>query len=224
MSVYLYDTYFMDRWTHAANQKKRDRLCDAEAGMFRYSDLSLGLSESFCQNNKDVLESFGKDRVKCFPHHEKRDDGRCFETYGKALNALIRAVPKEKTYAFVWSAYKYEALGKSEALYRAIRKALNSNKIRNADDFNQYLNKIKKLPFERGQSVNMFTHVYGHFKKHVTVEQKQAFLFLLDAYAEGNASFETVLKRLMAFQNTYVDRFLHRSTLFRVYGNNLISM
>lgn len=224
MNIYFYDTYFMDRWTHAANQTRRDKLCDAEADILRYSDLNLCLSESFCQNNKHVLEAFDKNRRRCLPYHEKIDGDRCFKRYDKALNALMEIAPKEKTHAFVWSAYKYEALGRSERLYRTIRKVLNNDRGISADDFNHLLKRIKKLPFERGQSVNMFTHVYGHFKKHVTAEEKQAFLSLLDAYATGNESFEAVLEGLITFQNRYVDRFLHRATLFRNHGNNSISM
>ena len=224
MNIYFYDTYFMDCWTYTADQTRRDKLRDAELDMLRYSGLNLGLSKTFSQDNKDVLEIFGNERMKCFPHQEECDDSCCFENYDKALSALMQIAPKDKTQTFVWSAYKYEALGKSERVYRMIRKALSGNGGISANNFNQHLNNIKKLPFDRGQSVNMFTHIYGHFKKYVTPEEKESFLFILDAYATGKESFETVLERLIIFQNRYVDRFLHRATLFRNYGNNLISM
>lgn len=217
MRLFFDDRYFFDALS-SSDERTRPLILAAEVDMLRHGGLGLRVSAA---DEKQHAESIKKIPDKLM---SRTDGEKPFRDYVDTLDELWLTSPNKHVAAFIWSAYKYETLGKSERLYRDIRKYLRDGGLTSGDAFTTVIDDIKRRPFERGQSVNMFTHVYGHFKKQLSGDEKKDVLALLEAYEKKQAMFADVLDRLKSFQRRYVDGYLHRTTLFRSQANSSISM
>ncbi len=75
-----------------------------------------------------------------------------------------------------------------------------------------------------GRNMNTLLHVFGYFKKHLSVEEKAFFLEQLEAYNEKRIPFSVVLKILQAWVIRFDEPYLKEQTLFEPFPLTLFEV
>lgn len=113
-----------------------------------------------------------------------------------------------------WSKYKYSILEKSQLIYLQIRQVLKDKENTSAIYFYRLIEEGLLLVENKGQAINTLHHVWGYFKKHSTLEEKQSFLLLVDQYHRNETDLVTVKDYLYHLAKKYKVSYLLNSLYF----------
>jgi uncharacterized protein YbgA (DUF1722 family) len=77
-------------------------------------------------------------------------------------------------------------------------------------------------PSKRSSNINVFTHIFGFFSKHLSANEKQFFLETVQLYREGRVPFTSVLGLLKGWAIRFQEEYLMRQTFFNPFPADLI--
>ena len=117
----------------------------------------------------------------------------------------------------LWAKNKYLVLSKSNQIYLEIRQYLKQEDV-NTRVVERYIEQAAQLPEDTGQVTNAFHHVWDHFKKHATPEEKYKFLAKLEEYRDGKTTQNEILKEIRVLLGKYPNKYLQESTF--IIGEN----
>lgn len=119
--------------------------------------------------------------------------------------ARYRKVVKKKDLVEFHRRYKFLLLAKNEKIAREMGK-LVAEKGFSVEQRNLYrtlLLKALMTPFKKSRVINAILHIYGFLKNHIGKEEKAYFIDLLESYAEGHVSLQTIIAVLKAWALSY---------------------
>lgn len=74
----------------------------------------------------------------------------------------------------------------------------------------------------REKRVNTLNHIYGYFKKHITLENKALYFTTLNAFIQGDKSYQEVLNILRELSQKSKDEYLLKQAIFQPYPKALV--
>ncbi len=84
--------------------------------------------------------------------------------------------------------------------------AIIAKNINYSDTYTKYRKKLNELLSktpDRGKYVNAYEHIYGYFKKHATIEEKNKFSELIESYKKGQMSNGEIERYLFELASKY---------------------
>jgi uncharacterized protein YbgA (DUF1722 family)/uncharacterized protein YbbK (DUF523 family) len=76
----------------------------------------------------------------------------------------------------------------------------------------------------KNRRINVFTHVYGYFKKELDVQEKEYYFELLDDYLNNQIPYTSILSLLRGWVLRFNDEYLKKQTIFEPYPKELVMM
>ena len=92
----------------------------------------------------------------------------------------------------LWARNKYLVLSHSSNIYNDIRQYLKQEVVE-VSQVQEMIERACQIPEHRGQVCNAFQHIWGYFKKQATIDERKAYMLLLDCYRFGQASASSTL-------------------------------
>ena len=141
--------------------------------------------------------------------------------YQNLLQASLEVIqakqaPTIRDLEAVWSRYKYLVLEYSPRHYQAIRQVLKDKTAYPDQALFDYLAQALAQPLDPATQVNAYDHVWGHFKKLATDQEKAHYLDLRQAFLAQQIDRQTIKSYLNQLSKTYQDKYMSHSYFF--YG------
>ncbi|WP_067193557.1 YbgA family protein [Streptococcus sp. DD10] len=114
----------------------------------------------------------------------------------------------------LWARNKYLVLSHSSNIYKDIRRYLKQEVVE-VRQVQEMIDRACQIPEDRGQVGNTFQHVWGYFKKKARVDERKAYLVLLEQYRYGQASKEELVAKTRSMLQIYPNAYLQESTLLK---------
>jgi uncharacterized protein YbgA (DUF1722 family)/uncharacterized protein YbbK (DUF523 family) len=89
-------------------------------------------------------------------------------------------------------------------------------------EYEIHLQESMATPSKRSSNINVFTHIFGFFSKHLSANEKQFFLETVQLYREGRVPFTSVLGLLKGWAIRFQEEYLMRQTFFDPFPADLI--
>jgi uncharacterized protein YbgA (DUF1722 family) len=89
-------------------------------------------------------------------------------------------------------------------------------------EYETHLQESMAAPSKRSSNINVFTHIFGYFSKHLSPNEKQFFLETVQLYREGRVPFTSALGLLKGWAIRFQDEYLMRQTFFEPFPVDLI--
>jgi uncharacterized protein YbgA (DUF1722 family)/uncharacterized protein YbbK (DUF523 family) len=89
-------------------------------------------------------------------------------------------------------------------------------------EYETHLRESMAAPSKRSSNINVFTHIFGYFSKHLSANEKQFFLETVQLYREGRVPFTSALGLLKGWAIRFQDEYLMRQTFFDPFPVDLI--
>jgi UV DNA damage endonuclease len=132
----------------------------------------------------------------------------------KCIN-LISAEKEIKNLELEWSRYKYAVLELSPEGYTEIRTLLRNKSGYPAAEFYRILEaSLKKNP-DVGKAINAAQHVWGYFKYHATIKEKERFQRCVEDCMQGKSDIKMLKRILRKLAEKYQEPYLMNSYYFR---------
>ncbi len=115
-----------------------------------------------------------------------------------------------------WGRYKYTILGKSPAIYQAIRTLLKDKTAYPVIEFYMLIEDALKKETLTGAAENAAHHVWGYFKNKATPQERNAFENSMGNYRNGTGSLATLKCQLFGLATKYEEKYLMQSLYFYI--------
>ena len=89
-------------------------------------------------------------------------------------------------------------------------------------EYETHLGESMAAPSKRSSNINVFTHIFGYFSKHLSANEKQFFLETMQLYREGRLPFTSALSLLKGWAIRFQDEYLMRQAFFDPFPVDLI--
>lgn len=109
-----------------------------------------------------------------------------------------------------WARYKYRVLETSQEVYKQVRRLFTSDltEEERAVHFYTLIESLEGVSEHRGQAINACQHVWGYFKKHASIREKERFVHLIQLYASGEVSLLEIKSYLHKLARKYQQAYL----------------
>jgi uncharacterized protein YbgA (DUF1722 family)/uncharacterized protein YbbK (DUF523 family) len=89
-------------------------------------------------------------------------------------------------------------------------------------EYETHLRASMASPSKRSSNINVFTHIFGYFSRHLSANEKQFLLETVQLYREGRVPFTSVLGLLKGWAIRFQEEYLIRQTFFDPFPADLI--
>ena len=89
-------------------------------------------------------------------------------------------------------------------------------------EYEIHLRESMAAPSKRSSNINVFTHIFGYFSKHLSANEKQFFLETMQLYREGRVPFTSVQGLLKGWSIRFEEEYLTRQAFFNPFPADLI--
>jgi uncharacterized protein YbgA (DUF1722 family)/uncharacterized protein YbbK (DUF523 family) len=89
-------------------------------------------------------------------------------------------------------------------------------------EYETHLRESMASPSKRSSNINVFTHIFGYFSKHLSANEKQFYLQTVQLYREGRVPFTSVLGLLKGWAIRFQEEYLMRQSFFEPFPVDLI--
>lgn len=112
----------------------------------------------------------------------------------------------------LWAKNKYYVLSKSQKAYLEIREYLKQKEL-DVVWLNEKIQEIRNMKESKKDFRNAILHIWGYFKKNVSIIEKEALFNILNEYMEGKNNQDAVIEYINTLLKKYPNEYLEKSIL-----------
>jgi len=219
------------------------RLKDVDGFILKFRSPSCGLKDVRIYPKAEKSAAVGKTSgffggkvLKMFPGLAIEDEGRLrslkirehflTKLFTLANFRKVKKSPKISDLARFHANHKFLLMGYSQKELRVLGN-IAANRERKGlkqilAEYETHLQESMAAPSKRSSNINVFTHIFGYFSKHLSPNEKQFFLETVQLYREGRVPFTSALGLLKGWAIRFQDEYLMRQTFFEPFPVDLI--